>query len=69
MPNPRVAELIELLTLERLEDNLFRGTSRDIGTRYVFGAFLRGSVRRLANVPSSVSSNRPSESKSRRPAG
>ena len=42
MANPRVAELIELLTLERLEDNLFRGTSRDIGTKYVFGGQVLG---------------------------
>src|SRR5438445_131241 len=38
MTNPVVAELVELLGLERLEDNLFRGQSRDIGTRYVFGS-------------------------------
>src|SRR5690606_33384473 len=31
-----VSELIELLSLERLEDDLFRGQSRDIGTKYVF---------------------------------
>ncbi|HET6603408.1 MAG TPA: acyl-CoA thioesterase II [Xanthomonadaceae bacterium] len=37
-----VAELLELLTLERLEDNLFRGISRDIGTRYVFGGQVLG---------------------------
>ncbi len=42
MLNPRVAELIELLKLERLEDNLFRGASRDIGTRYVFGGQVLG---------------------------
>jgi len=32
-----VSELIDLLTLERLEERLFRGQSRDIGTKYVFG--------------------------------
>ena len=37
MPKPVVAELIELLQLERLEEYLVRGQSRDIGTRYVFG--------------------------------
>ncbi len=26
-----------MLSLERLEDNLFRGQNRDIGTKYVFG--------------------------------
>jgi len=42
MPKPVVDELIELLTLERLEDNLFRGQSRDIGTRNVFGGQVLG---------------------------
>jgi acyl-CoA thioesterase-2 len=37
-----VSELIELLSLERLEDNLFRGQSRDIGTKYVFGGQVLG---------------------------
>ncbi|MDH5824113.1 acyl-CoA thioesterase II [Luteimonas sp. RD2P54] len=37
-----VSELIELLSLERLEQNLFRGQSRDIGTRYVFGGQVLG---------------------------
>ena len=41
MPSP-VSELIELLSLERLEDNLFRGQSRDIGTKYVFGGQVVG---------------------------
>ena len=30
-------ELLTLMQLERLEDNLFRGASRDIGTKRVFG--------------------------------
>ena len=46
MTNPTstapVAELIDLLALERLEDNLFRGQSRDIGTKYVFGGQVLG---------------------------
>ena len=37
-----VPELVELLSLERLEDNLFRGQSRDIGTKYVFGGQVLG---------------------------
>lgn len=37
-----VSELIELLSLERLEDNLFRGQSRDIGTSAVFGGQVLG---------------------------
>jgi acyl-CoA thioesterase-2 len=42
MGNKHVDELVELLTLERLEDNLFRGQSRDIGTRFVFGGQVLG---------------------------
>ncbi len=42
MSTSRVAELVELLALERLEDDLFRGQSRDIGTRYVFGGQVLG---------------------------
>jgi acyl-CoA thioesterase-2 len=37
-----VIELVSLLTLERLEENLFRGQSRDIGTKYVFGGQVLG---------------------------
>ncbi|WP_374011956.1 acyl-CoA thioesterase II [Pseudoxanthomonas koreensis] len=39
---PVVSELIDLLALERLEQDLFRGQSRDIGTRYVFGGQVLG---------------------------
>ncbi|MGY0504476.1 acyl-CoA thioesterase [Luteimonas sp. e5] len=39
---PPVAELVQLLALERLENNLFRGQSRDIGTKYVFGGQVLG---------------------------
>jgi acyl-CoA thioesterase-2 len=39
---PLIAELLDLLRLERLEDNLFRGQSRDIGTKYVFGGQVLG---------------------------
>ena len=42
MTAPIVSELIDLLQLERIEDNLFRGQSRDIGTRYVFGGQVLG---------------------------
>src|SRR5690606_34215919 len=42
MPAHVVNELIDLLQLEKLEDNLFRGQSRDIGTRYVFGGQVLG---------------------------
>jgi acyl-CoA thioesterase-2 len=37
-----IVELLDLLRLERLEDNLFRGQSRDIGTKYVFGGQVLG---------------------------
>ncbi|WP_300614832.1 acyl-CoA thioesterase II [Dokdonella sp.] len=37
-----VEELLTLLQLERLEENYFRGESRDIGTRYVFGGQVLG---------------------------
>jgi len=37
MPTSPVSELLDLLTLERLEKCLFRGQSRDIGTKNVFG--------------------------------
>ena len=40
--NPLLSDLLELLELERLEDNLFRGSSRDIGTRQVFGGQVLG---------------------------
>ena len=42
MTDALVEELIALLRLERLEDNLFRGESRDIGTHYVFGGQVLG---------------------------
>ncbi len=41
-PNPIVADLIHLLTLERLEENLFRGESRDIGSKQVYGGQVLG---------------------------
>jgi acyl-CoA thioesterase-2 len=42
MPPSVVSELIDLLQLERLEDDLYRGQSRDIGTKYVFGGQVLG---------------------------
>lgn len=42
MESSPVQELIQLLNLERLEDNLFRGISRDIGTTNVFGGQVLG---------------------------
>ncbi|MDT8438585.1 MAG: acyl-CoA thioesterase II [Wenzhouxiangellaceae bacterium] len=40
--NPVLAEVVELLTLERLENTLFRGQSRDIGSPQVFGGQILG---------------------------
>ncbi len=40
--NPALQEVIGLLGLERLEDNLFRGESRDIGSPQVFGGQIVG---------------------------
>jgi len=40
--NPNLADLLKLLGLERLEINLFRGTSRDIGSAQVFGGQVLG---------------------------
>jgi len=38
----RLADLLQLLELERLELNLFRGASRDIGSPQVFGGQVLG---------------------------
>jgi acyl-CoA thioesterase-2 len=38
----RVREMLKLLDLERVEDNLFRGESRDIGAPQVFGGQVLG---------------------------
>jgi acyl-CoA thioesterase-2 len=40
--NQATKELLEHLQLERLEVNLFRGSSRDIGTPQVFGGQVLG---------------------------
>ena len=40
--NQLLEDLIKVMTLERLEMNLFRGQSRDIGTPYVFGGQVLG---------------------------
>ena len=55
-----VSELIELLSLERLEDNLFRGQSRDIGTKYVFGGQVLGQA--LSAAQATLDSAKPSSS-------
>jgi len=38
----RLPELLKLLDLERIEDNLFRGDSRDVGAPQVFGGQVLG---------------------------
>ncbi|MGA2023258.1 MAG: acyl-CoA thioesterase II [Steroidobacteraceae bacterium] len=43
-----LADLLELLELERLEVNLFRGVSRDIGSPQVFGGQVLGQALRAA---------------------
>ena len=55
-----VSELIELLSLERLEQDLFRGQSRDIGTRYVFGGQVLGQA--LSAAQATMSAPRPAHS-------
>ena len=40
--NPVLNDLIELLQLERIDDNIFRGQSRDIGSAQVFGGQVVG---------------------------
>lgn len=37
-----LSELVQLLTLERIEENLFRGQSQDLGTGQVFGGQVLG---------------------------
>jgi len=44
-----LAELLELLEPERIERNIFRGESRDIGTRRVFGGQVLGQALAAAN--------------------
>ncbi len=44
----QVAELLQLLELEQLEEGLFRGASRDIGREQVFGGQVLGQALRAA---------------------
>ncbi|MGY0561362.1 MULTISPECIES: acyl-CoA thioesterase II [unclassified Luteimonas] len=59
MPSP-ASELIDLLSLERLEQDLFRGQSRDIGTRYVFGGQVLGQA--LSAAQATMTHPRPAHS-------
>lgn len=42
-------DLLKLLSLERIEDNIFRGESRDIGSAQVFGGQVLGQALSAAN--------------------
>jgi acyl-CoA thioesterase II len=44
-----LADLVDLLALERIDTNLFRGESRDIGTHRVFGGQVLGQALAAAN--------------------
>lgn len=46
--NPHLADLLSVLQLEQLEDRLFRGQSRDIGSAQVFGGQVLGQALRAA---------------------
>ena len=48
--NQILNELIALLSLERLEDNLFRGVSHDIGTNRVYGGQVLGQALKAAQT-------------------
>ena len=45
---PSLSDLLKVLELERLEINIFRGTSRDIGSPQVFGGQVLGQALRAA---------------------
>jgi acyl-CoA thioesterase-2 len=60
MTTSPVEELLSLLQLDRLEDNFFRGESRDIGTRYVFGGQVLGQA--LSAAQQTVDSDRSAHS-------
>jgi len=60
MTENHVRELVDLLQLERLEDNLFRGQSRDIGTHFVFGGQVLGQA--LSAAQQTVDADRSAHS-------
>jgi len=47
---PILADLLHLLKLERIEDNIFRGESRDIGSPRVFGGQVLGQALSAASA-------------------
>jgi acyl-CoA thioesterase-2 len=48
--HPVLEDLINLLRLERIEDNIFRGESRDIGSAQVFGGQVLGQALSAAHL-------------------
>ena len=52
--NPLLKDLLEHLELEPLEVNLFRGTSKDIGSPQVFGGQVLGQALRAASSMAST---------------
>src|SRR5690348_9241147 len=48
--DPLLADVLSVLELERLEDNLFRGQSRDPGGKRVFGGQVLGQALRAATA-------------------
>lgn len=46
--DPVLADLLDLLQLERIEENIYRGESRDIGTPQVFGGQVLGQALQAA---------------------
>jgi hypothetical protein len=49
--NEHIRDLLDHLGMERLEDNLFRGESRDIGSRSIFGGQVLGQVFMADHLP------------------
>lgn len=52
-----VSDLLEIISLERLEENLFRGQTRNTGQRSIFGGLVAGQALMAANR--TVESDRP----------
>jgi len=48
--HPVLNDLLKLLSLERIEDNIFRGESRDIGSAQVFGGQVLGQALSAASL-------------------
>ncbi len=48
--HPVLVDLLQLLELERIEDNIFRGQSRDIGSAQVFGGQVLGQALSAAHL-------------------